>query len=49
MMMLCIIISPKYSVSPKPALVDQSDAHPTGDQEVAGSTPIGSVTFFLWR
>ena len=24
----------------------QLDAHPTGDQEVAGSTPAGSATFF---
>ena len=23
-----------------------SDAHPTGDQEVVGSTPAGSATFF---
>ena len=29
-----------------PALVAQLDAHPTGNQEVAGSTPIGSATFF---
>ena len=26
--------------------MDQLDAHPTGDQEVAGSTPSGSATFF---
>ena len=29
-----------------PALVPQLDAGLTGDQEVAGSTPIGSATFF---
>ena len=29
-----------------PALVAQLDAHPTGDQEVAGLTPAGSATFF---
>ena len=28
------------------ASVAKLDAHPTGDQEVAGSTPIGSATFF---
>ena len=30
----------------QPASVAQSDARPTGDQEVAGSTPAGSATFF---
>ena len=29
-----------------PALVAQFDAHMTGDQEVAGSTPAGLATFF---
>ena len=29
-----------------PASVAQLDACPTGDQEVAGSTPAGSATFF---
>ena len=29
-----------------PALVAQFDAHLTGDQEVVGSTPAGSATFF---
>ena len=28
------------------ASVAQLDACPTGDQEVAGSTPVGSATFF---
>ena len=28
------------------ASVAQLDAHPTGDQVVAGSTPAGSATFF---
>ena len=28
------------------ASVVQLDAHPTGDQEVAGSTPASSATFF---
>ena len=28
------------------ASVAQLDARPTGDQEVAGSTPAGSATFF---
>ena len=27
----------------------QLDARPNGDQEVAGSTPAGSVTGFSWR
>ena len=27
----------------------QLDAHLTGDQEIAGSTPARSATFFLWR
>ena len=30
----------------KLAWVAQLDAHPTGDQEVAGSTTAGSATFF---
>ena len=30
-----------------PASVAQLDARPTGDQEVAGSTPPKSATFFL--
>ena len=29
-----------------PASVAQLDARPTGDQEIAGSTPAGSPTFF---
>ena len=29
-----------------PASVTQLDVHPTGDQEVAGSTPAGTATFF---
>ena len=29
-----------------PASVTQLDAYPTGDQEVAGSTPLGPPTFF---
>ena len=28
------------------ASVAQLDAHPTGDQEVAGSIPVGLATFF---
>ena len=34
-----------------PASVAQLDAHPTGDQKVAGSAPTGSATFFHgdWR
>ena len=32
-----------------PALVAQLDAPPTGDQEVAGSTPARSATFFHGR
>ena len=28
----------------RPAIVAQLDARPTGDQEVAGSTPAGSAT-----
>ena len=31
----------------KPALAAQLDAHPTGDQEVAGSTPPGSQQSFV--
>ena len=31
-----------------PASVAQLDAHPTGDQEVAGSTPARLATFFRW-
>ena len=27
----------------------QLDVHPTGDQEVAGSTPAELATFFSWR
>ena len=30
----------------QPALVAELDAHPTGGQEVVGSTPAGSATFF---
>ena len=30
----------------KPALVAQLDERPTGDQEVEGSIPAGSATFF---
>ena len=30
----------------EPASVAQLDARPTGNQEVAGSTPAGSATFF---
>ena len=30
----------------KPASVAQLDVRPTGDQEVTGSTPAGSATFF---
>ena len=30
----------------EPASVAQLDAHPTGDQDVAGSTPAGLATFF---
>ena len=33
----------------KPASVAQFDARPTGDQEVAGSTPAGSATLFVLR
>ena len=29
-----------------PTSVAQQDVHPTSDQEVAGSTPAGSATFF---
>ena len=38
---------PLAGVNPqKPASVAQLDARPTGDQNVAGSTPAGSVTLF---
>ena len=30
-----------------PASVDQLDAHPTGDQEVAGLTPAALANFFM--
>ena len=33
----------------KLASVAQSDEHQTGDQEVAGSIPMGLTTFFSWR
>ena len=33
----------------KPALVAQLDAHPTGDQEVAGSTPAEVGNILSWR
>ena len=40
-------LNPKrLSPAALPALVAQLDARPTGDQEVAGSTPAGSATLF---
>ena len=36
----------KPTMSIPPTSVAQLDARPTGDQEVAGSTPAGSATFF---
>ena len=33
-------------ISKEPAFVAQSDVRPTGDQEVTGSSPAGSATFF---
>ena len=30
----------------KPTLMAELDAHSTGDQEIAGSTPAGSATSF---
>ena len=41
---LCIRLLKQSEDSP--ALVVRLDMHRTGDQEVAGSTPIGSATFF---
>ena len=38
---LCALLNGKL-----PALVAHLDARPTGDQEVADSTPAGSATFF---
>ena len=34
---------------PMKALVAPSDAHLTGDQEIAGLIPAGSVNILLWR
>ena len=43
----CIYIAPdKREFNVNAASVAQLDAHPTGDQEVAGLTPSGSATFF---
>ena len=41
----------KNTVDPNQASVAHLDVSPTGDQEVAGSTPAGSTTFFFfsWR
>ena len=36
----------EISIYLRPASVAQLDACPTGEQEVAGSTPAGSATFF---
>ena len=33
----------------RPGLVPRSDAHPTGDQEIAGSIVAGSGTILSWR
>ena len=33
----------------KPALMAESDAHPTGYQEVVGSVPSGSGNILSWR
>ena len=37
----------KNTVDPNQASVAHLDVRPTGDQEVAGSTPAGSTTFFF--
>ena len=39
-------IGPDIKRSMGLASVAHFDAYPTGDQEVAGSTPVGSATFF---
>ena len=45
--MNCFLNGVEATVKRKqPVWVAQLDAHPTGDQEVAGSTPSGSATFF---
>ena len=41
-----VIARKKKYLHHKPASVAQLDARPTGDQEVAGSTPTRSATFF---
>ena len=38
--------SAQFISSQRPALVAHLDARPTGDKEVAGSTPAGSAIFF---
>ena len=40
------IYGQRYSDMPAPTLMAQLDARPTGDQEVAGSTPAGSPALF---
>ena len=40
------LIRPKADSYEQPAPVAQLDARLTGDQEVEGSTPAGSATFF---
>ena len=40
-----LILSIKVFIQ-NPASLTQLDERPTGDQEVAGSTPAGSATFF---
>ena len=35
-----------YLLKMRPASVAQFDARPTGDEEIAGLTPVGLATFF---
>ena len=49
-LLLSFIYTPAHDLEVKvmdlePTSVAQLDAHPTGDQEVAGSSPAGSATF----
>ena len=41
-----LLLNLSLSLSFSPVSGAQLDARPTGDQEVAGSTPAGSATFF---
>ena len=43
---IIIIIISSSSIIIVPATMAPLDTRPTGDQEVAGSTPAGSATFF---